>query len=132
MPKCGKNRKKREKIAKFLYEYKLNHPCIKCGEKDIYKLTFHHRNPNDKIHSVASHSFTTVSAVMKEINKCDVLCYDCHDKEHNIVSKETNNLIHFIVKTIINDNCKCINGIKIYEIDNKNKSHKVIISTNKN
>jgi hypothetical protein len=40
-------RQNREKLKKYVEEYKLQHPCH-CGESSACCLDFHHRNGNDK------------------------------------------------------------------------------------
>jgi 5-methylcytosine-specific restriction endonuclease McrA len=47
-------------------------------------LEFHHRNPKTKKMSVSAifHSGLSVNALKTEIKKCDVLCANCHKKEH--------------------------------------------------
>lgn len=57
--------------------------CKKCGEKRNYVLDFHHVNPQEKSatinHLIKSGSEQTLLA---EIDKCDVLCSNCHREFH--------------------------------------------------
>lgn len=57
--------------------------CIKCGEADRACLDFHHRNPSEKDGNV-SHMLQlgSVENAMKEAEKCDILCSNCHRKLH--------------------------------------------------
>lgn len=59
--------------------------CRKCGEKRPYVLDFHHRDPSVKEgtinHMLKSSSF---EKLMEEINKCDVLCANCHREFHHL------------------------------------------------
>ena len=57
--------------------------CKKCGEKRIYILDFHHRDPSQKEKTInrmiKSSSYDNLLA---EIEKCDVLCANCHREFH--------------------------------------------------
>jgi hypothetical protein len=84
--------RKRARNKAYVDNYKATHPCVKCGESDPTKLTFHHRNPAEKFFNIAElkHSHKT-GLLKKEIAKCDVWCVKCH-REHNIrVDKERAN-----------------------------------------
>ena len=63
-------------LAGYLYE----HPCIKCGEKNIVVLEFHHRDPKEKHDGVSVIAGTGKSLEMlqAEVAKCDVMCANCH------------------------------------------------------
>lgn len=54
--------------------------CLICGEKDPACLDFHHLGDKyEQISHMQSHSFSTIQ---KEIDKCVVLCSNCHRKLH--------------------------------------------------
>jgi hypothetical protein len=58
--------------------------CKKCGEADIRALAFHHRGSEEKLFGIAQgmsrcYSFERMAA---EAKKCDILCQNCHAKEH--------------------------------------------------
>ena len=57
--------------------------CIKCQEDRTHLLDFHHINPNQKSNSV-SELLTTVSVkdIFIEIQKCILLCANCHRDFH--------------------------------------------------
>lgn len=57
--------------------------CKKCGEKRSYVLDFHHRNPEEKIANI-NHLLKSASEekLLEEIEKCDVLCSNCHREFH--------------------------------------------------
>jgi len=75
----SKNR--RLSVRKKVFEYLLSHPCVECGERDIIVLEFDHRAQYTKRFDVMSathgHSWKTVFA---EIQKCDVVCANCHKR----------------------------------------------------
>ena len=69
-----------------MIEYLEEHPCIICGEDDIRVLEFDHRDPSTKHHCVsllANNGGYVWATVLKEIQKCDVLCANCHRRKTN-------------------------------------------------
>jgi hypothetical protein len=76
--------KKRQNFEakRYAYQYKLSHPCSKCGENDEKSLLFHHRNPEEKDNKVTQLYKYGIKKVREEIEKCDVLCHNCHIKLH--------------------------------------------------
>lgn len=78
------NRNKDNKllIKQFIIEFKKDKSCIKCGESHPACLQFHHRDKNNKKFEIShSHSYT-ITTILKEIEKCDILCANCHFKLH--------------------------------------------------
>lgn len=77
-----RHRNRRAKAQKWIESQRL--VCLKCGETHPGVLDFHHRNPDEKEltigHAVVSE--VALSRVKKEIEKCDVLCSNCHRKHH--------------------------------------------------
>ena len=64
-------------------EYKKTLKCIKCGENHVACLEFHHRDPGEKDFEIASLvSTANKEKLLKEMEKCDVLCANCHRKHH--------------------------------------------------
>jgi hypothetical protein len=62
-----------------VWEYLSTHPCVDCGEGDIIVLEFDHIT-DDKLNNVStllggSYSWETI---LKEIEKCEVRCANCH------------------------------------------------------
>ena len=58
--------------------------CSKCGETHSSILCFHHRDMSQKVMnlSVMVHQGYGKERILGEIEKCDVLCHNCHRKEH--------------------------------------------------
>ena len=71
--------------------YKQEKGCRKCGEKRPYLLDFHHRNPKEKDFVISNKARCGLETMIEEINKCDVLCANCHREWHYLVE---NNLIN--------------------------------------
>lgn len=70
-------------------ELKAQCSCAKCGDKRGYVLDYHHINPNDKEEGVArmvSNNYT-LDKVYSEIEKCVVLCANCHREFHYLESQ---------------------------------------------
>jgi hypothetical protein len=56
--------------------------CIICGENDLACLDFDHRDPKEKSHNISwmiSQRYS-LAKIKKEIEKCDILCANCHRK----------------------------------------------------
>lgn len=67
--------------------------CERCGY-DRYKgaLEFHHKNPQEKDFSISQFHFNSTIGTMevfkKEVDKCELLCANCHREEHHRLDME--------------------------------------------
>lgn len=79
----SKQSERRKLIKEFLDNFKKS-GCVVCGELDVACLDFHHTNPSEKEDTltVAIKNKWGEERIMKEINKCVVLCSNCHRKVH--------------------------------------------------
>lgn len=66
----------------WLDDIKARSGCIKCGEKDIRCLEFHHRDRSQKVAGVTALCGWGWKRLADEVAKCDVLCANCHCKAH--------------------------------------------------
>lgn len=60
--------------------------CEKCGyNRNLAALCFHHIDPKDKSFALDLRAFSAYSdnKLATEINKCKLLCHNCHNEEHN-------------------------------------------------
>jgi hypothetical protein len=60
--------------------------CIICGyNKNMSALEFHHRDPNGKDGGLDSRLLAnrSIEYIIKEVEKCDLLCANCHRETHN-------------------------------------------------
>ena len=77
-------KERKEKVRRLAREYVLTylltHPCIECGERDPRVLEFHHRQEKDMAVSELVAGGYSIATIQAEINKCDVLCANCHRK----------------------------------------------------
>lgn len=80
----GRVAERKAAIRAFLAEVKAGMSCVRCGEDDPACLDFHHRDPAAKelhIGRVAGAGWS-LARIKAEIEKCDVLCANCHRKLH--------------------------------------------------
>ena len=54
--------------------------CVKCGENHPAALDFHHTDPTQK--EIAISAATSRKVILAEVEKCIVLCANCHRKLH--------------------------------------------------
>ena len=80
--KAAKNRRQ-ERSREYLYQYKLTHPCERCGEDHPGCIQFHHKDPGTKDGDLSGDCLDWgIARIEKEIAKCEVLCANCHTKYH--------------------------------------------------
>lgn len=76
---------KQKKIRKIEWtNFKNKLKCERCEENHIATLDFHHLKPNEKDFAVSKFANMgyNMERILKEIEKCIVLCANCHRKEH--------------------------------------------------
>lgn len=57
--------------------------CERCGySKCLRSLTFHHRDPNAKELAISGAHCKRWDVIQKELDKCDLLCTNCHGEVH--------------------------------------------------
>jgi hypothetical protein len=68
----------------FREQYKSQLQCMKCGEDHPACLQFHHRNKEEKSFALAevADRASSIKALKREMDKCDVLCVNCPAKRH--------------------------------------------------
>lgn len=70
-------------VANRRSKYIGENGCCVCGSKD--RLQFHHREPAKKVsHRIFSWAKERIE---EELEKCDLLCFKCHKKEHTLLGK---------------------------------------------
>ena len=77
---------KKRKLKHLLIQYKGG-KCQKCGyDKCEGALHFHHRNPEEKEFGLGginlNDSDFSLQNLLTEIDKCDLLCANCHAEMH--------------------------------------------------
>ena len=73
-------KKRKNSIREWMEDQKSKLKCEKCGINHIAVLQFHHSDPKEKDESVSSMVYDGWSKerILKEIQKCKVLCANCH------------------------------------------------------
>lgn len=80
------NVKRRKKIKETLIAYKGG-KCVKCGYKKCTSaLEFHHKDPTNKSFSIAVNRSYTVEKLKKEVDKCILICANCHRELHELAA----------------------------------------------
>lgn len=62
----------------FVIAYLRQHPCVDCGEIDIIVLEFDHLGEKLTEVSELCTAGYSLEAVKREIDKCEVVCANCH------------------------------------------------------
>ena len=85
----------------FVLKHLQTHPCVDCGETDLVCLDFDHvRGRKIDGISVMVAAGCSEETILKEIEKCEVRCSNCHRKK---TAKERNfyDYINFNTMTLI-------------------------------
>lgn len=82
------------KIKALKYLGGIFYRCASCGENHPAVLQFHHRDPEEKLFSVTVKILGTPKRfpwdmITAELDKCDILCGNCHAKHHSAWDHET-------------------------------------------
>jgi hypothetical protein len=75
---------RRRKISEWFTTYKDSLSCHQCGESASICLDFHHTDPHKKdinLGRVKNWGYS-IERIQAEMNKCIVLCANCHRKIH--------------------------------------------------
>jgi hypothetical protein len=70
----------REEAREYVWNYLSTHPCEQCGENNPVVLEFHHTGDKEKEVSVMVASGYPIHTIQAEIDRCQVLCANCHRK----------------------------------------------------
>lgn len=77
------NRQRYEHHRKLIDEIKLKRGCERCGWKEAaVALDFHHKEPSGKDFHISQKVQCKMEKLMAEIEKCIVLCANCHRITH--------------------------------------------------
>lgn len=81
--KYYKWQKKERKRRKEILVEKLGGKCKNCGyNKCIAALEFHHRDEKTKNFTISGNIIKQWELLLNEIEKCDLLCSNCHKELH--------------------------------------------------
>jgi len=77
----------RRRTKKKAVEY-LGGQCVRCGyNKCLRSLVFHHRDPAEKEFQIASSHIRGWERIRKELDKCILLCANCHGEQHEDIPR---------------------------------------------
>ena len=78
--------KRKIEMRQWFREYKKVLSCQKCGENYINCLEFHHMDSKNKDFGISDSIWRmgySRNKILSEIEKCTVLCANCHRKQHS-------------------------------------------------
>ena len=78
----AKQKEHRIKMRKLVLDFLLENPCVNCGESDPVTLDFDHIDPTTKRKTISQllSGHAGWEKIKSEIDKCRVLCANCHRK----------------------------------------------------
>lgn len=84
-PYIARAQSTRIKRKEWNKEFKKTLKCARCPERYWACLQFHHKDPANKTSTInaALGRGWSIKRILEEIAKCEVLCANCHAKEHN-------------------------------------------------
>jgi hypothetical protein len=113
----------------------FNWECNRCKKKvDIYDFDFHHIDPNEKEFEINRLRNFCIEKILKELDKCILVCSDCHNKIHeeeNGISdrlERARNLLYSIRGIEHCEECgieKVGNNLCFHHIDQSEKEFKI-------
>lgn len=87
---CQSNRR-RFKLKKKCVDY-LGGKCSECGyNKSLWSLDFHHEDPGKKDFSISGNHTRKWETVKAELDKCILLCRNCHGELHEEIQRKLHN-----------------------------------------
>jgi hypothetical protein len=89
--KCGSClvNQRRLVLKQKCVEYKGG-KCERCNyNKSLRALTFHHIDPKEKDFSISGNHCRSFESVKKELDKCILLCANCHAEEHERIDRSS-------------------------------------------
>jgi len=73
--------KAREEAREFVYQYKLTHPCVDCGESHPDVLDFDHIRGKGATITLLVNEGASIERIKIEIRLTEVRCSNCHRKK---------------------------------------------------
>lgn len=84
----------KKKYTEINKQWKDKLSCVCCGEDCRFCLEFHHLVPTEKETAVSlMFSNRTLPTILKEVDKCIVVCSNCHKKIHADIIEVDHQLI---------------------------------------
>jgi hypothetical protein len=73
-----RKRKQNLILRQYCWDYLKENNCVKCGESNPIVLQFDHLRDKEKNITKLMHSSCKLIVIQEEIEKCQVLCANCH------------------------------------------------------
>ena len=89
----------RKERKDLLWKIKTKLDCVICGEKEPICLDFHHKVGSEKKFKIAKAESKSWENIMKELEKCVILCSNCHRKLHHYLD---NKIDHELLEKVKN------------------------------
>jgi len=85
----ARSAKTKKRLREEFNAFKSRLTCVKCGESHPATLDFHHviKDPNNPKISELTRKGSYSLAIEEIMNKCIVLCSNCHRKHHSEENK---------------------------------------------
>lgn len=107
----------------------LGGKCIKCGESENSKLCFHHLDPKVKDSKLNKFFLYRWDKIQKELDKCELLCMNCHMETHYGEKNRNEKKILLEFKGQLScemcDYDKCNAALEFHHLDPKKKEFKM-------
>lgn len=93
---CASNIEKARyrKKKQFIDAQKIQ--CAKCGDNRTYVLDYHHKDPNKKDFTIGALKKGSLEVIQREIDKCIVLCANCHREFHYFNSQNNMSIDEYL------------------------------------
>ena len=66
----------------FVTAAKLSAGCVKCGYNEHHAALEYHHIRGNKLRAIAASMTSSWDKLINEINKCEVICANCHNVYH--------------------------------------------------
>ena len=84
---CANSLEKARYQKKKAYIDSQKQCCAKCGDTRVWVLDFHHKDRDEKEFTIGKIKKGSLDLIQSEIDKCAVLCANCH-REFHYLEKE--------------------------------------------
>ena len=93
---CASNLEKARYQKKKAFIDEQKRCCAKCGETRVYVLDFHHKDRDEKDFTIGRLKKGSLDLIQNEIDKCAVLCANCHREFHYLEKEQGISLAEFL------------------------------------
>ena len=80
--KIAYQNQRRKKLKDFIYNYKEERGCERCGYNEYPEILEFHHNQGNKEFTISQRNSYSIKLIEIEIKKCIILCPNCHRVHH--------------------------------------------------